>query len=89
MTYESIDPHKSAVMRDKNRVLGKVMKNALFVASDVTNIDRTISCALTGRHNKVPSLLERAFANELRKIMYETCTKMPTISQGGEGPESF
>ncbi len=35
MSLESADRHDSDVMREKNRILGKFVKNALFVVCDV------------------------------------------------------
>ncbi len=35
MSLKSADPHDSDVMREKNRILGKFVKNALFVVCDV------------------------------------------------------
>ncbi len=36
MSLESADRHDSDVLREKNRILGKFVKNALFVVCDVT-----------------------------------------------------
>ncbi len=36
MSLESADPHDSGVLREKNRTLGKFVKNALFIVYDVT-----------------------------------------------------
>ncbi len=45
MSLESADPHDSGVLREKNRILGKFVKNALFVVCDVTVFYQSISCA--------------------------------------------
>ncbi len=45
MSLESADPHDSGVLREKNRILGKFVKNALFVVCDVTIVYQSISCA--------------------------------------------
>ncbi len=45
MSLESADPHDSGVLREKNRTLGKFVKNALFIVYDVTTFYRAISCA--------------------------------------------
>ncbi len=47
MSLESADPHDSDVLREKNRILGKFVKNALFVVCDVTIVYQSISCAYT------------------------------------------
>ncbi len=36
MSLESADPHDSDVLREKNRILGKFVKNTLYVVCDVT-----------------------------------------------------
>ncbi len=45
MSLESADRHDSDVMREKNRILGKFVKNALFVVCDVAIFYQSISCA--------------------------------------------
>ncbi len=45
MSLESADPHDSDVLREKNRILGKSVKNALFVVRDAIFFYGTISCA--------------------------------------------
>ncbi len=45
MSLESADRHNSDVLRDKNQILGKFVKNALFVVCDVTIFYQSISCA--------------------------------------------
>ncbi len=45
MSLESDDPHDSDVLREKNRILGKLVKNALFVVCDVTIFYQSISWA--------------------------------------------
>ncbi len=47
MSLESTDPHDSDVLRKKNRILGKFVKNGLFLVFDVTTFYQSISCALT------------------------------------------
>ncbi len=45
MSLESAESHDSDLLREKkNRILGKFVKNALFVVYDVTNFYRAISC---------------------------------------------
>ncbi len=48
MLLESADPHGSDVLREKNRTVGKFLKNALFLVYDVTMLHRVISYAKTG-----------------------------------------
>ncbi len=47
MSLESADRHDSDVMREKNRILEKFVKNALFVVCDVAIFYQSISCAQT------------------------------------------
>ncbi len=45
MSSESGDRHDSDVLREKNLILRKFVKNALFVVCDVTIFYQSISCA--------------------------------------------
>ncbi len=45
MSLDSADPHNSDVLREKSRVLGKFVGNAVFVVCDVTIFYQSISCA--------------------------------------------
>ncbi len=45
MSLENADRHDSDVMREKNRILEKFVKNALFVVCDVAIFYQSISCA--------------------------------------------
>ncbi len=49
MRFKSNDIRDSDALREKNRILGKFVRNALYVVHDVTNIYRVISCNQTGR----------------------------------------
>ncbi len=45
MSLESADRHDSDVLSEKNRILGKFVKNALLVVCEVAIFYQAISCA--------------------------------------------